>query len=166
MMPRRVGEGGSVSSQLSAITAESGIPAGEAGSAAPASLRRLSDVRPLYLLPRDPFLEEVLIPAFEVADQVNCMVGFFSSAILASLAPGLATYLKRAEHKFRLIISPTLTPADQQAIEEGLKSIDAVVVELMEQVLMTVDELQKHTLRCFSHLLRRGQLEIRIAGAY
>jgi hypothetical protein len=60
-----------------------------------ASLRNLEAIRPLYFLPRDPFAEEVLIPAFGVADRVDCMVGFFSSAILAALAPGLATYLER-----------------------------------------------------------------------
>jgi hypothetical protein len=34
-------------------------------------------VRPLYLLPRDPFAEDVLIRAFAAADRVDCMVGFF-----------------------------------------------------------------------------------------
>jgi superfamily II DNA or RNA helicase len=126
------------------------------------SLRTLS-VKPLYLLPRDPFAEEVLIPAFGVADQVDCMVGFFSSAILASLAPGLATYLRRPDHKFRLVISPILSVDDQKAIEEGVKSIDQVVTEMMEQALITVDLLQQHTLKCLSHLLRRGQIEIKIA---
>jgi hypothetical protein len=65
----------------------------------PATLRQLDGIRPLYILPRDPFAEDVLIPAFGVADRVDCMVGFFSSAILASLAPGLATYLQRPQQK-------------------------------------------------------------------
>ena len=73
------------------------------------------------------------------------MVGFFSSAILANLAPGLATYLKRPEHKFRLVISPMLSPKDQRAIEEGVKSLGEVMTELMEQALVTVDLLQQHT---------------------
>ncbi len=104
-----------------------------------------------------------MIPAFGSADQVDCMVGFFSSAILASLAPGLATYLRRPDHKFRLVISPILSNDDQKAIEEGVKSIDQVVTELMEQAFITVDLLQQHTLKCLSHLLRNGQMEIKIA---
>jgi superfamily II DNA or RNA helicase len=126
-------------------------------------LRDLEAIRPLYFLPRDPFAEEVLIPAFGVADRVDCMVGFFSSAILASLAPGLATYLKRPEHKFRLVISPILSAEDQRAIEEGVKSLGDVMTELMEQALITVDLLQQHTLKCLAHLLRRGQIDIKIA---
>jgi hypothetical protein len=37
------------------------------------------------------------------------------------------------------------------------------VTEIMEQALITVDLLQQHTLKCLSHLLRRGQIEIKIA---
>jgi superfamily II DNA or RNA helicase len=127
------------------------------------SLRQLDAIRPLYLLPRDPFADEVLISAFAVADRVDCMVGFFSSAILADLAPGLATYLKRPEHRFRLVISPMLSPEDQRAIEEGVKSLGEVMTELMEQALVTVDLLQQHTLKCLAHLLRRRRIDIKIA---
>jgi superfamily II DNA or RNA helicase len=128
-----------------------------------ASLRGLDAIRPLYFLPRDPFAEEVLIPAFGVADHVDCMVGFFSSAILAELAPGLATYLERPQHKFRLVISPMLSAEDQRAIEEGVKSLGEVMTEFMEQALITVDLLQQHTLKCLAHLLRRRQIDIQIA---
>jgi superfamily II DNA or RNA helicase len=127
------------------------------------SLRTLADVRPLYLLPRDPFAEEVLIPSFAVANQVDCMVGFFSSAILASLAPGLATYLERPDHKYRLVISPLLSSEDCKAIEEGTCTVEEVVNGIFEKATVTVDLLQEHTLKCLSHLLRRGQIEIKIA---
>ena len=70
------------------------------------SLRSLVDIRALYMLPNDPLAEEVLIPGFQTAAKVDCMVGFFSSAVLSSLAPGLATYISDSENSFRLIISP------------------------------------------------------------
>jgi superfamily II DNA or RNA helicase len=126
-------------------------------------LRTLTDIRPLYFLPRDPFAEDVLIPSFGAADQVDCMVGFFSSAILGSLAPGLATYLGRPDHKFRLVISPLLTPDDCKAIEEGTQSTEAVITAIFEEAVVTVDLLQQHTLKCLTHLLRLGQIEIKIA---
>ena len=72
------------------------------------SLRSLEQVRPLYMLPAEPLADEVLIPAFRAASKVDCMVGFFSSEVLASLAPGLATYIWASENSFRLIISPLL----------------------------------------------------------
>ena len=73
------------------------------------SLRPLDGVRPLYMLPADPLAEEVLIPGFQAAVKVDCMVGFFSSEVLASLAPGLATYIAGSQNSFRLIVSPPAT---------------------------------------------------------
>jgi len=127
------------------------------------TLHSLSDVRPLYILPDDPLAEEMLIPAFQNAASVDCMVGFFSSSVLASLAPGLATYINSSNSSFRLIISPLLSAEDQAAIEDGFKSVDAVVSAILDEMTITEDALQRHTLKCLSWLLREGRIEIRIA---
>ena len=123
----------------------------------------MEDVRPLYFLPRDPLAEEVLIPGFQTAAKVDCMVGFFSSQVLASLAPGLATYIASSCNSFRLIISPLLRPEDQAAIEEGIKSSETVAREMLEELTITEDLLEQHTLKCLSWLLRTGRIEIRVA---
>ena len=126
-------------------------------------LRALANIQPLYILPHDPFGEEVLIPGFKEATAVDCMAGFFSSQILASLAPGLATYINTSQERFRLVISPLLRPEDKMAIEEGVKSSETVVAEFFEGLIVTEDLLEQHTLKCLSWLLRTGQIEIRIA---
>lgn len=56
--------------------------ASSAGADQPTVLRSLEDIRPLYFLPQDPLAEEVLIPGFQSAAKVDCMVGFFSSEVL------------------------------------------------------------------------------------
>lgn len=127
------------------------------------SLRHLSDVRPLYFLPNEPLAEEVLIPAFQTADAVDCMAGFFSSAAFASLAPGLATYIANAQKPMRLVISPLLRPEDLAAIESGLQSADSIAQNRIEEILITQDEIQLHTLRCLSYLLSTGRITIKIA---
>ena len=127
------------------------------------ALRSLNGVRPLYILPTDPLAEEVLIPAFRAAEKVDCMVGFFSSAVLASLAPGLATYVISSENSFRLIISPLLRAEDQVAIEQGLKSTEDVAGEILEEMVVTEDLLQRYTLKCLTWLLREKRIEIKIA---
>ena len=127
------------------------------------TLTMLEEVQPLYLLPSDPFVEEVLIPGFQAADNVECMVGFFSGEVLASLAPGLATYIAHSENSFRLIISPLLSAEDQAAIEDGLRSPESVAIEILDDMLVTEDSLQLHTLRCLSCLLRRRRIEIKVA---
>lgn len=127
------------------------------------TLRSLDGIRPLYMLPADPFAEEVLIPGFQQAGRVDCMVGFFSSEVLASLAPGLATYIAGRKNSFRLIVSPLLRVEDQAAIEDGLKSVADVADKILEELVVTEDLLQRHTLKCLSWLLREGRIEIKVA---
>ena len=127
------------------------------------SLRSLEGISSLYLLPNDPFVQEVLIPGFQNVGRVDCMAGFFSSEILADLAPGLATYINATESSFRLVVSPALRPEDQAAIEEGVKPAEAIAHQILEELVITEDLLQQHTLRCFSWLLRDGRIEIKIA---
>jgi hypothetical protein len=95
----------------------------------------------------DPFAEEVLIPGFKVTTQVDCMVGFFSSEVLASLAPGLATYITNSESSFRLIISPYLRLEDQAALERGSGSTEAITGDVLEELVVTEDLLAQHTLK-------------------
>jgi superfamily II DNA or RNA helicase len=141
--------------------------ANDAGAASTASkpetLRALQDIRPLYFLPTDPLAEEVLIPGFRTAAKVDCMVGFFSSSVLASLAPGLATYISRAAHSFRLIISPYVRAEDQAALEDGIKSPEEVARDILDDLIVTEDLLQRHTLKCLSYMLRTGRIQIQIA---
>ena len=127
------------------------------------TLRSLEEVRPLYMLPSDPFGEEVLIPGFQAASAVDCMVGFFTSDVLGSLAPGLATYIVNSENSFRLIISPLVRAEDQAAIEDGLSSAEVVADRIMEELTVTEDLLQRHTLKCLSWLLRERRIEIKVA---
>ena len=126
-------------------------------------LRSLADVKPLYMLPRDPLVKEALIPAFRASSGVDCMVGFFSSEVLASLAPGLATFIEQSQGKFRLIISPILRSEDLAAIEAGIRKPEEIASGALEDLIITEDFLQQHTLKCLSYLLRNYRLEIQIA---
>lgn len=119
--------------------------------------------RPIYLLPDDPFTTEVLIPGFRVADSVDTMVGFFSSSVLASLAPGLATFINESSGTFRLIVSPLLQPKDIEAIRTSLSAPDDLVSEVLDELLITEDYIATHTLTCFAWLLKTGRLEMRVA---
>lgn len=127
------------------------------------ALRTLGEVRPLYMLPEEPLAEEVLIPGFRAAAKVDCMVGFFSSEVLASLAPGLATYIAGSRNSFRLIVSPLLRAEDQAAIEVGLRSPEEVADSIFKELTVTEDMLQRHTLKCLACLLRAGRMEIKVA---
>ena len=115
------------------------------------------------MLPSDPLAEEVLIPGFRAAGIVDCMVGFFSSGVLASLAPGLATYIAGTDNSFRLIISPLLSAEDKATIEGALSSAEEVADRILGDLTITEDLIQRHTLKCLSWLLQERRIEIKVA---
>ena len=91
------------------------------------------------------------------------MVGFFSSQVLASLAPGLATFIARPDATLRLLISPLLSVEDREAIERGTANADDLATVALEDSLLTEERLEKHTLTCLTWLIRQRRIEIRIA---
>ena len=127
------------------------------------TLRAIPNTRPLYILPKEPVAEEVLIPGFKSATQVDCMMGFFSSEILVSLAPGLATFINCSNESLRLIISPLLRTEDREAIENGITSLEDIANVALEDFVVTENAIAQHTLKCLSWMLRHGRVEIKIA---
>jgi superfamily II DNA or RNA helicase len=123
----------------------------------------LKGIQPIYFLPNDPFSEEVLVPTFRISEKADCMMGFFSSEALSELAPGLAAFINSSKFSFRLIISPFLRPEDREAIENGIRPPEEIVKDLLEPLIITNDQLQQHTLRCLSYLIRVGRIEMKIA---
>ena len=126
-------------------------------------LRTIPDIQPLYILPKDPVTKDVLIPSFQSATSVDCMMGFFSSEILVSLAPGLASFIDSSDESLRLIISPLLRTEDREAIELGTASTEDIVREALEDFIVTENAIAQHTLKCLSWMLRHGRVEIKIA---
>ena len=127
------------------------------------TLRTIPDIRPLYILPKDSLIDDVLIPCFQSATYVDCMMGFFSSEILVSIAPGLATFINCSDESLRLIISPLLRTEDKEAIEDGIVSPEDIITTALEDFVVTENSIAQHTLKCLSWLLRHGRVEIKIA---
>ena len=127
------------------------------------TLRAVPDIRPLYILPKDSLIDDVLIPCFQSAMHVDCMMGFFSSEILVSIAPGLATFINCSDESLRLIISPLLRTEDKEAIENSIVSTEDFITSALEDFVVTENTIAQHTLKCLSWLLRHGRVEIKIA---
>ena len=127
------------------------------------TLRTVPDIRPLYILPKDPLIDDVLIPCFQSATYVDCMMGFFSSEILVSIAPGLATFINCSDESLRLIISPLLRTEDKEAIEDSIVPSEDIATAALKDFVVTENSIAQHTLKCLSWLLRHGRVEIKIA---
>src|SRR4051812_44462861 len=127
------------------------------------SLQSIPGLRPIYFVPREDIAAQVLVPCLKYADQVACMVGFFSGHSLSMIAPGLASFIANSTDTLRLLICPVLRPEDRQAIKDGYSSAEKVVEEFLAAGLTIEDSLAKHTLRCLSYLISVGRIDIRIA---
>lgn len=129
------------------------------------SLRDIT-YKPLYIIPRDNYVEEVLINSFKCAISVDCMFGFFGSAALRSIAPGLAEFLARDTKPMRLVVSPNISVEDISALREGVSTpadiIEARLKQLLGEAKISTSALVQHTLTCLAYMLASGKLEFRI----
>lgn len=125
-------------------------------------LRSLTGLRPLYFLPNEPLVEEVLIPAFRRAQAADCMMGFFSSSALSALAPGLATYINSSNAPLRLVVSPHLRDDDVKAMLDRGETLEEIAAKALMPLLVSEDLLQRHTLACLSYLVRHDRLRIKV----
>ena len=125
--------------------------------------------RPIYFLPDDDFVDDVLVEGLRRATAFDCMVGFFASGAMADLAPGLAPYLARPTAPIRLVISPNVSPADFEALSQGAlqpeELIRARLIDVIGLAGITSDTLANHTLLCLAYLLSCKRLTIRVALA-
>jgi superfamily II DNA or RNA helicase len=125
---------------------------------------RLEAVAPMYDLPQDNIVDDVFVPALEVADDVAIASGYFSSEALAKIAPGLASALS-AQAQFRVLLSPHLSDEDWSALDRGVRSPEAVVADAISRLLsegnITPSALQQHAADCLSYLVATGRLEFR-----
>jgi superfamily II DNA or RNA helicase len=129
------------------------------------TLRSLGDLKPLYTVPGDDLVGEVLIPSMAASSSVRCMAGFFSSAAFRHIAFGLAAFINDSAGSFRLLISPILSEDDRNALRDAIERPEAVLaraaVFLFEQARISPSALEQHALGCLSYLLATGRLEIR-----
>lgn len=124
---------------------------------------RLNLSRPIYILPRDNVAAEVISPAIAVSENVSIMMGFFSSASFAEIAPGLASFLRNTNQTLRLIVSPFINEQDQAALRDGSENAKTLGNALFDELLPNASELAAHTLSCLAWLIANGRLELKIA---
>ncbi len=129
-------------------------------------LRVLDDRKPTWRRPEDEVVDEVLIPALQVADRFDCMVGYFGGGALQELAHGLASFILRSDQPLRLLVSPILSDADQEAIRLGTESrediLEASIAAAFSDEAALSSALAHHTKQCFAYLLANHRLQMKV----
>ena len=121
------------------------------------TLRELNRLRPLYTVPGDDLIGEVLVPAMVSCGSVRCMAGFFHSSAFRHLAPGLAAFVNGTDGAFQLLISPVLDDEDRAALRSATADPDEVLARAARTILdgagLSPSALEQHTLDCLAYLL-------------
>lgn len=129
------------------------------------NLRDLDGAKPIYQVPRQDLVREVMVPALSVASAVRCMVGYFDSRSFRTLAPGLAAFINRPDVSLRMLASPVLSESDQQAIRDAVEApgevVERVAREIFADARMSEDLLVRQHYDCLAYLLAQGHLELR-----
>ncbi len=130
------------------------------------TLRDLHGIRPLYIVPRDDLVSEVLVPCLQSTSSLSCMFGYFGSAALRDIAPGLAVFLGRSTERMRLLVSPNLSADDLEAMRTGVTTpaevLERRLAELLGEAAVSESALVRHTLECLAYLLAVRRLEVKV----
>lgn len=120
----------------------------------------------MYQVPRQDLVREVIVPALATSTSIRCMVGYFDSRSFRALAPGLAAFINRPNGQIRLLASPVITEADQQAIRDAVDDPEEIIArvarEIFAEARMSEEVLVRHHYDCLAYLLARGRLELRL----
>lgn len=131
-----------------------------------ARLRDLQGAKPVYQVPRQDLVREVMVPALASSTFVRCMVGYFDSRSFRALAPGLAAFVNRPDGHMQLLASPVISESDQRAIRDAVTDpveiIERVTREIFIQARVSEDMLIRQHYDCLAYLLARGRLELRL----
>lgn len=129
------------------------------------SLRDHDSWKTRYNSPPDDLIRDFYIPALQHSRQYDRAVGFFSSALLTQVTPGLDTFVSHGG-RMRLITSPSnLSDSDLKALGKGEALLRERINEGLTQEieLFIPDEIQRDRLALLTWMIAQGRLEIRIA---
>jgi len=123
----------------------------------------INQASPLYMLPKDPVLDDVLIPALKNSLSLNMMFGYFSSGSFSEIAPGLATFLKNSDGILQLVICPVVTEDDYHLFSQNQNELAKKIQRILIDDIPNEDLIANHTLECLAWLIYQKRLIIKIA---
>ena len=127
---------------------------------------RLGQVKPIYEIPEDDLVGDLLNPAMRFSEEVRIGAGFFSSQCLAQIAPGLAEYINENSSPLQLLASPAIDEQDREAIRHGTKDpqkvLDQTTTKLLDQARLSQSAVVRHAADALSYLVASDRLQLRI----
>ncbi len=127
---------------------------------------QFAQVHPVYAIPDQDLVGEVLVPAMHLSEEVRIGVGFFSSRCLAQVAPGLAAFINDTEGTLKLLVSPEISEEDRDAIRRGAKDKQSVLkdtmVRLFKNARLSKSAIERHAVDTLAYLVASERLQMRV----
>ena len=126
----------------------------------------LEHISPLYQIPDQDLVGEVLVPAMRLCDEIRIEAGFFSSRCLTQIAPGLAAFINDTTGVLRVLASPEISEEDREAIRNGLRSpqdvLEDTMAKLFENARLSRSAVEHHAVDTLAYLVASNRLEMRV----
>lgn len=107
--------------------------------------------------------KEFYTPILKYAVRYDRAVGFFSSTSLVNIAEGLLPFINN-NGKMRLVASPVLSVEDINAIREGYKRREDIIVDAVYRELYEPKDFKESKrLNLLANLIADGRLDVKIA---
>lgn len=124
----------------------------------------LDDLPSIYFPSECNVDEELFYPVSKCSKSMDCMVGYFTSGSLKELARAIVAYLAvENSEPMRLIISPSLSDADMQAIRDGLETDKNILPLLFPDFTLDEDTLRSKAVIALLYLISQKKIELRVA---
>lgn len=124
----------------------------------------LDELPPIFF-PSEGNVDQLLFaPLASRSSSLDCMVGYFSSGVLAELAQSVSAYLKiDSQQPMRFIASPNFNESDLIAIQEAYRSGTDYFSFLFPGFSITENNIKKHTVSALAYLIVSKKIELRVA---
>lgn len=127
---------------------------------------QFAQVRPVYQIPNQDLVGEVLVPAMRLCNELRIEAGFFSSRCLAQIAPGLAAFINDTTGTLQLMVSPEISEEDREAIRRGVsdpqKVLEYAITGLFESARLSESAIERHSVDTLAYLVASERLEMRV----
>jgi superfamily II DNA or RNA helicase len=108
--------------------------------------------------------KELFYPVSKESSSMDCMVGYFTSGSLRELARTIAAYLSSSlTAPMRLIVSPSFSDADLQAIKDGLEMDENLIPLIFPDFNLDEDTLRSKSITALLVLIAKKKIELRVA---
>lgn len=120
------------------------------------------NLKAVYDSDEDDILNDFYIPVISTSARYDRMAGYFSSAILAMSAKGMASFIQN-DGKMRLVTSLQISEQDKKAMETGSTRPDEVISRMILTELEIADKIQEDHVAALAWMIAQKSLEIKIA---